>query len=213
MKTAIVIGGTGLVGKQLTYLLIGDRRYSKVVLLVRKPLGIIHEKLEQVVFDFDNPDESLINGDELFCCLGTTKANAGSKAAFYKVDHDYVLNTATTAFKNGIKKIALVSSAGANKDSAFFYQKTKGEIEEKISKIGFEGCFILRPSILVGSRTEFRAGESFAVSFMNAFSFMFPAKYKPVPGLKVAKAMIDFINSGKTGVTVIESIAIAATMG
>ena len=211
MKIALVIGGTGLVGKQLTNLLINDKRYSKVVLLVRKPLGIIHEKLEQIQFDYDNPDETLIKGDDFFCCLGTTKAKAGSKEAFYKIDHDYVLNTATTAFKNGIKRAAIVSSIGANKNSSVFYQKTKGEVEEGASKIGFEACYILRPSVLVGNRTELRLGESLGIFFLNIFSFAMPKKYKPVAGNKVAQAMINAINSGKTGVQVIESDVINAT--
>lgn len=198
-------------GKQLTYLLLGDKRYKKVVLLGRNQVGIIHEKLEQVIFDFDNLDNSLIKCDDLFCCLGTTKAKAGSKAAFYKVDYEYVLNTAVAAFNNGCSQLAIISSAGANKNSSFFYQKTKGQIEEAVSKIGFKACFILRPSVLVGNRTEFRAGESLAISLMNTFSFMLSKKYKPVAVGKVAKTLVDCINSGKTGVNIIESDTIAAT--
>jgi uncharacterized protein YbjT (DUF2867 family) len=205
MKTALITGATGLTGKQLTYLLLGDKRYSKVVLLVRTPLDTIHQKLEQVIFDFDHPDTSLIKGDDVYCCMGTTISKAGSKAAFYKVDYQYVLQTAKAAFNNGAKKFVLISASGANKKSIFFYLRTKGEIEEAIASIGFEGCYILRPAILKGNRTEFRPGEFVALLLMQGFSFLLPRLYKPISSARVAKAMVEIIHSGKKGLHIYES--------
>lgn len=205
MKKALIIGGTGLVGKQLTYLLVGDKRYAKIILLVRTPMNIIHNKLEQVVFDFDNPDFSAVKGDDIFCCLGTTIRDAGSKAAFYKVDYEYVIMLATHGFKNGASQLALVSAMGANKSAAVFYNQTKGKIEEAVKAIGYRGCFIFRPSLLLGHRSEFRMGESIAKIAMTAFSFMLPKKYKAVDADKVAKAMQVVMNSGKIGVKIFES--------
>jgi uncharacterized protein YbjT (DUF2867 family) len=209
MKTALIIGGTGLTGKQLTHMLLGDKRYSRVVLLVRQPMNLIHKKLEQIHFDFEQPDETFVKADEVFCCLGTTISNAGNKAAFYKVDFEYVLRIAAIAFKNGTRRIALVSSMGANKHALFFYSRTKGQAEEAVSSIGYEGCFIFRPSILLGNRKEFRMGESIMQLMMKIFSFAIPAKYKPVECSKVATAMVQEINSGKTGVHVFDSLFIS----
>ena len=79
MKTAIVIGATGLVGSTLVKQICENPNYSKVVLLLRKPLNISHSKLIQEVINFDKLDVSKIVGDDLFCAMGTTLAKAGSK--------------------------------------------------------------------------------------------------------------------------------------
>ena len=209
MKKALVIGATGLVGRQLIKLLLADKRYT-VLALVRKPLAIIHSKLSQVTFDFNNPDGSLIVADEIFCCLGTTIKTAGSKPAFYKVDFEYVLKVAELGFANGVKKFAMISSVGANKSSAIFYNQTKGAIEEAVTGIGFESLYILRPSILLGERNEFRLGETIGKFLVKAFRFLVPAKYKGIEASQVTKAMIVCMNEGAPGVHILESNEIAA---
>ena len=209
MKKALVIGGTGLIGRQLIDLLLADERYS-VIALVRKPLAITHEKLLQVAFNFDNPDKQEVAADEIFCCMGTTIKAAGSKPAFYKVDYEYVLTIAQAGYSNGVKKFALVSSMGANKNSNIFYSKTKGAIEAAVALIGYGGLFIFRPSILLGRRTKFRMGETIGKFLMASFAFALPKKYKPIKTSQVAKAMVASMNSGKTGVHILESDSIAA---
>ena len=209
MKSALIVGGTGLIGAQLTERLLDDDRYSKVILLLRKPLDLSHKKLEQVIFNFDYPNKSVVVADEIFSCLGTTIAVAGSKEAFYKVDHDYVSLIAHLGSENGCKKFAMVSSMGADKNSRVFYNKVKGDIENTVCRIGFESCYIFRPSLLLGKRNEFRFGELMAKFFMNTFSFMIPNKYKAIEAKQVAKAMIAVMNAGKNKVQIFESDEIA----
>lgn len=195
MKTALVIGSSGLTGKKITRLLLADRRYGKVILLLRKPLNFIHEKMVQHVFDFENPDLHLVRGDELFCCLGTTMNEAGSKEAFYRVDYDYVLNMAKIGAAQGIRKIGVVSSLGANTQSRFFYNRVKGEMERDLQKLGFEKCVVLRPSILVGHRRKKRLGEQVALSFLTTFSPFIPNKYRPTDSSDLALAMVRIMNN------------------
>ncbi|MCP4438794.1 MAG: NAD(P)H-binding protein [Aureispira sp.] len=204
-KTALVIGASGMIGSDLLKQLLADERYGKVIALVRKPLGVEHEKLEQRRYDFDWPNPDLIEGDEFFCCLGTTIRNAGSQEAFKRVDYQYVLETAQAALKNGAKRMVIVSSVGANKDSKVFYTRVKGEIEDAVAALGFEACFILRPSMLLGVRDELRMGELVGKFAMTTFSRLIPKKYKAIEGKQVAKAMIQSINSEDTGKLVIES--------
>jgi uncharacterized protein YbjT (DUF2867 family) len=208
MKTAIIVGATGLIGKQLTQLLLEDKRYSEIKLLVRRPIETQNEKLKVIIFDFDDPDTSVVTADEIFCCLGTTIKTAGSQSAFLKVDFEYVLNIARKGFENGVIKFAMISSMGASKDSRVFYNK-KGQIEEAVIQIGFEGCYILRPSLLLGERSESRPGEQIGKFFMTAFSFLIPKKYKAIKAEQVAKAMIAIMNSGTKGVQVLESDLLA----
>jgi uncharacterized protein YbjT (DUF2867 family) len=173
-------------------------------------MAIQHERLLQIEFNFDNPDKTAVVADEIFCCLGTTIKVAGSKPAFYKVDHDYVLTIAQTSYSNGAKKFALISSMGANKNSSLFYNKTKGAIEEAVTGVGYESLYIFRPSLLLGQRADFRLGEIVGKSIMKIFSFAIPDKYKAIEARQVARAMIACMNEGKTGVHILESDSIAA---
>ena len=208
MKKALVIGASGLIGQQLIDLLLQDENYS-VIALIRTALPIQHERLIQVPFNFDNPNNEVIQADELFCCLGTTIKVAGSQQAFYKVDFEYVLDIAKRAYRNGAKKFALVSSMGANKNSTVFYSKTKGAIEEAVTQIGYESLFIFRPSLLLGKRTGFRLGERIAQYFFTFFSILIPKKYQAIQARQVAKAMIVCMNTGDKGVHILESNKIA----
>lgn len=209
MKTAIIAGATGLTGHELTRLLIEDTRYSKLILLLRTPIESKHEKIKQVIFNFEQPNTAVLAADEIFCCLGTTIKHAGSKDAFFKVDYEYVSLIARIGFENAVKKFAVISAMGANKSSKIFYNRVKGKMEETVSQIGFKSCFIFRPSLLLGPRNEFRLGEKVAKIFITLFSFAIPKKYKAVEAKQVAKAMISTMNSGNTGTRVIESGEIA----
>ena len=210
MKTALVYGASGLVGEILVKILLDHPGYSRTTVLVRKKMQLSHEKLVQVLTDFDNPDAELVFEEEVYCCMGTTIKQAGSKPAFYKVDHDYVIAIARLARSNGVQKFTFVSSMGADANSSIFYNKTKGETEADLVKIGFESLFILRPSLLLGARRERRVGEQVAKWVMVNLDFLVPARYKAIEASQVAKAMVHMMNSEKAGIHVLESQEIAA---
>ncbi|MEI6348943.1 MAG: oxidoreductase [Bacteroidota bacterium] len=205
MKTALIVGSTGMVGKLLTHQLIEDPRYQKIRILVRKKIDNNHPKLEQIIFDFNLPDPKMVNADDVFCCLGTTIKKAGSKNNFKKVDFEYPLMVAKFAKQNGVKQFAIITAMGANQKSKIFYNSVKGDIEESLKKIEFDSLLIFRPSMLLGKREEFRMGEIIGSIFMKMFSFAIPSKYKAVQGEKVAQSMIYFSNQNKQGVTIVES--------
>lgn len=205
MKTAIVLGATGLIGKKVTEHLLKNDNYSTVIILVRKPLNINHPKLKQHIFYYDAIDNTLLKGDDLFCCLGTTIKTAGSKEAFRKVDLDYVVNVAKASKVNGINHFAVISAMGANKNSTVFYNQIKGEMEESIKAVGFNSTYIIRPSLLLGDRKEFRFGELIGKFFMITLSFLIPKKYRAIYDVQVAFAMIHFMNQTERGFFVKEN--------
>ncbi|MDZ7900834.1 MAG: NAD(P)H-binding protein [Arcicella sp.] len=208
MKTAIIIGATGLIGSTLVEQILENPAYSKVVLLLRKPLNVSHSKLVQEVIDFDKPDASKIMGDDLFCAIGTTLAKAGSKDAQYKIDCTYPYEIGKIAKANGVKQYLLVSSLGADADSSNFYLRTKGDLEQKIKYLGFGNFVSFRPSFLLGDRQEFRLGEKIAVVFvklLNPLMFGGLKKYRGIEAFKVAKSMQKFANQELTGVRFVES--------
>jgi len=210
MKTALIIGATGLTGKALLYQLLQDEQFGKVILFLRKELDIKHAKLTQHCVDFNQLDnyKDLIKGDVVFCCLGTTIKTAGSQEAFKKVDFTYPTEFAKIAKQNRISTFLLQSSLGADAASTNFYLKVKGETEDAIKNLSFNSFATFRPSMLLGDRTEFRFGESIGKILMQLFSFLFIAKlkrYKAIHVNQVASAMIKQSKLNKPGNTIIEN--------
>ena len=203
MKTALIIGSTGLIGSHLLDLLLESTEYGKVITFVKRDSGIQHPKLEQHIIDFDKPEtyKELVAGDDFFCSIGTTIKNAGSQDAFKKVDFGYPKEFAAIALLNNVKQFFLISSLDALSTSSNFYLKTKGEIEDFLKKSSFETIVILRPSLLLGNRKEFRLGEKIGAFFMKLFSFAFTGKISEA----VAKAMFDIAQKNYKGFHIIES--------
>lgn len=210
MKTAIILGATGLTGTELLKQLLNDDYYKKIVLFSRKSTNIKHCKLTEYITDFDQllKIKHLIIGDIVFCCLGTTIKAAGSKTAFRKVDFNYISDFALLAKQNGLNHFYLQSSLGADSQSNNFYLKIKGETENTIKKLNFESFAIFRPSMLLGNRIEFRFGETLGKLAMRFFSFLFIGRlklYKAIDAKQVAKAMIYESKLNKVGNFVFEN--------
>lgn len=209
-RTAIVIGATGLIGNHLVRLLLNDSYYGKVKVFVRRKLDMQHERLEQVVVDFDalRKSEPLITGEVVFCAMGTTIKTAGSQKAFAKVDYTYVLNFADLARKNGIQRFIVVSSLGVKEDAGNFYLSVKRDVENALKRIRFHSLIIVRPSMLLGDRKEFRLAESIGKVLMKALNFIFIGKlkkYKAIKAERVARAMIALSKTELEGTSVFES--------
>lgn len=198
-KTAIVFGATGLVGGELVKELVADKRYSAVKVFVRSDFdngGTRHTVYKVNVSEVDTY-ASEIQGDDLFICLGTTIRKAGSVRAMEQADRDLPAEIAAAALKNGVKAVAVVSSIGADAGSRNYYLRIKGEMEKKIEATGFERTVIVRPSILLGKRNEFRFGEEVGKVVMKVFSFLLAGrlrKYRGIEARDVARAMIRLIN-------------------
>ena len=206
MKTAVIAGGTGLIGRQLLRLLLASNRYSKVIGLTRSDLGP-HPKLVQVKTDgTDLIFDSTERVDDVFCCLGTTMAKARSREKFYQVDFTYPLELAKATLGVGAKQFLIVSSLGANKKSPAYYNRVKGEIEEALAGLGFNSLHIFRPSLLLGDRQEQRAGEDAAKFFYRLFGFIIPKKFKAIDAGKVARAMLHFATKEQNGKFIHESL-------
>jgi uncharacterized protein YbjT (DUF2867 family) len=207
MKTAVITGATGLIGRQLLQLLLEDAYYVNVKAVSRKPLDLQHPKLENVVVDFDKLSASAaaLKADDAFCCLGTTIRIAKTKEAFRKVDFEYPLEFARVTKNQGATRYWLISALGADKHSSIFYNRVKGEVEEAIQQVSFSSFYIFRPSLLLGDRIEKRQGEGAATIFFKMFGFLIPGKYKAIDSAKVARAMLELAKTGSAGFRILES--------
>ena len=201
--TATLIGATGLIGNYLLEELLKDDFYHTVRILIRRPLEFNHPKLEKKLVDFTDPESfrlALEGSDVVFCAIGTTQKKVnGDKAAYRKVDYDIPVNAARFCKITGCEKFILVSSVGANSKSNNFYLKLKGEVEDTVKAVGIKSLHIMRPSMLLGDRKEFRLGEKIGTPVMKAISFLLPSRYKPVHGKDVASAMLSVSKSSLEG--------------
>lgn len=193
-KSALLFGASGLAGGELLNCLLSSAEYAKVKILVRKPLGLKHIKLEERVIDFNelaqNKDYFMVN--DVFCCLGTTIKKAKNQETFKKVDVEYPLEIAKLAKEMGTEKFLIISSMGADPNSVVFYSRMKGLLEQELKTMRIDSLHIFRPSLLLGDRKEFRFGESVSALLTKRISFIFVGmlkKYKPIAAKTVALGM------------------------
>lgn len=215
MKTAVIAGATGLVGGQLLSKLLATSRYHQVIAITRRPLALDHPYLKNIISDYRDLDVALAGTkpDDVFCCLGTTMAKAGTKEKFREVDFDYPLALAQSTLTLGARQYLLVSALGADRKSRIFYNRVKGELESTISHLDFYSVHIFRPSLLLGPRREKRGGEDIAKAVYKVFGFLIPQKYKAVEAEKVAEAMLAYASADERGIFIHESQEIGEIEG
>ena len=209
-KTALLAGATGLIGSQLLPLLLASERYDKVIVVGRKSVPTIHPKLVQVITELDKLEDARLKliADDVYCCLGTTMAQAGSQAAFFKVDFSYVVQLAALAAGNFAAQFLVVSSMGADAESRVYYSRVKGEMEAAVRQAPFRAVHIFRPSLLLGERAAPRLGERLGAVVLGALRQLLRGplrKYRPVAGAAVAAAMLRAAREDGSGVQVHEA--------
>jgi uncharacterized protein YbjT (DUF2867 family) len=203
-KTALVLGATGLIGKELVKVLYESDQYEKIKLLVRRPIELESKVCEEHIVDFKDLHKyhDLFHVSDVFCCLGTTIKKAKTKEAFRKVDYEYPVESANLAKENGAEKFLIVSSMGADPKSLFFYSRVKGDLEATLNSLNLPSLHIFRPSLLLGERSEFRFGEKIAEKASGVINKLMVGPLRPYRGIqarKVAAAMAFVAQSNKKG--------------
>ncbi|RZK16999.1 MAG: NAD-dependent epimerase/dehydratase family protein, partial [Hymenobacter sp.] len=194
-KTALLAGATGLVGSALLPLLLASERYAKVIVVGRRPVAMQHPKLTQVVTNLGQLEAERLRliADDVYCCLGTTRQQAGSKKAFWEVDFLYVVQLAAVTAANFAVQFLVVSSLGADSASRFYYSQVKGEMEAAVRQTPFRAIHIFRPSLLLGDRAHPRLGERLGAAVLGALRPLMRGpllKYRAIQGAAVAAAML-----------------------
>ena len=204
---ALVLGATGAIGRDLVERLCVNPDFDEVDIFVRREVNIPSSKLKVHVVDFDHPESWVENlsGDVLFLTMGTTLKAAGSQAAQWKVDYTYQFEAAKAARANGVEKLVLVSSVGANAHSKIFYSRMKGQLDDDAAKLGFPGCFILRPPSLIRKGSD-RLGEKAGVAILKGLNAVGILRtWTPMPTEAVAEAMIRAAKSTLPGTHIFTS--------
>jgi uncharacterized protein YbjT (DUF2867 family) len=199
-KSALVFGATGLVGTELVSILINDERYESIIIFGRHSSGFAGGKVKEIITELNNKSllEAEMTGDHVYCCLGTTIKKARTKEAFRKVDLGFPKLIAEVASATAISKMIVISSIGASSKTSNFYLKTKGEMEEALTGILKNRVYFLRPSFLLGNRSESRPGEQAGKFLMKLVGPLFRGKmkkYRAIEARTVAEAMVYIANA------------------
>lgn len=212
--SVLLVGATGLVGRECLRLLLADSGFGRIVVVTRRPLSpdVRSPKLATHVVDFDHLNEydELFNVDAIICALGTTIRQAGSRTRFRTVDFDYPLAFARLGRRHGCKHFLVVTALGANTRSRYFYNRVKGELEDSLRGLDYPRLTIVRPSLLLGPRAELRLGEEVAKRVTRWLGPLVPRAFKPVEARAVAQTLVRAARDHGSGEQVIESGEILA---
>ncbi len=201
-KTAIILGATGLTGSLLLRRLINDDTYKTIKLFSRRKTNVQSPKIQEFIGDLLKLEQfkSDFTGDEVFCCIGTTKKKTQDKSSYVHIDVGIPESAAKLAKANKISTFLIISAMGANLNSSIFYNHVKGKAEDVVLSQNIENTFILRPSLIVGNRNENRPGESFMTLLMKILNPLMIGslrKYKSINANDIAKAMQQIVKFKK----------------
>lgn len=198
-KTAIILGATGLTGSIILQKLIKDNRYGTIKLFSRSKIEGLPNKVTQFIGNLLELEQfkADFTADDVFCCIGTTKAKTPDKSLYKKIDYGIPVAAAKVSKANNIDSFLVISAMGANKNSTVFYNKTKGEMEQDVLQQNLKNTFILRPSLIAGNRNENRTLEKIGLVIFKVIQPLFIGKlkkYKSIEAETIAEAMINLAN-------------------
>lgn len=201
MKTAILLGATGLTGGILLQKLLNDPQYEKIILFSRSSVKIKNSKIEEHLVDLFQLEKykEHFKADQVFCCIGTTKSKTPNEETYRKIDYGIPVSAAKLCKENGISTFAVISALGANPDSGMFYNKIKGEMQRDVLAQKIKNTYIFQPSLIAGDRREKRFFENFAKQVMKILNYALVGplkKYRSIHPETIARAMIIVANKG-----------------
>lgn len=202
-NTAVIIGATGAVGKEILKEILGSEYYERIYVLGRNSISRLPEddRLTKVVIDFENIrfDTSILDDRDVFAALGTTIKIAGSKENQRKIDVDYTVNFAKLC-EGKVRSFNVVSAIGAKSNSKNFYNSLKGELEDKLKEMNLGTLRIFQPSFLISRRDDNRFLEEIFMKVAPIFQFVLKGKtkkYSPIEASLLGKKIVRFATENK----------------
>jgi oxidoreductase len=198
MVKAVIIGSTGATGRHLTRKLVESQVFEKVYVICRrkfdynieKNASCLEEKVVTDIAKFKLSDLGIGAVDCGFSCFGSTRAQAGSGAAFKALELSVIGNLIQELAANGCRFLSVVSSTGANINSWFLYPQVKGEIEKMCTDSDISQVVIYRPGYLECTREEPRIGEQILSYVAPAGNYLCPNRFS-IKVEDLAEAMLS----------------------
>lgn len=202
-NTAVIIGATGAVGREIVNEILSGEYYNRVYILGRSSISKLPDdsRLEKIIIGFDNIDfdMDILENADVFASLGTTIKTAGSKENQRKIDVDYTVNFAKLC-EGKVRSFNVVSAIGANSKSKNFYNSLKGELEDKLKEMNLRTLRIFQPSLLISKRDDNRFLEEIFMKVAPIFQFVLKGKikkYSPIEVSLLGKVLVRFATENK----------------
>lgn len=207
-KTAVLLGATGLTGSHLLERLQDDDKYQEIKIFTRNSTGKSHPKIKEFIVDMNNLEAQAehFTGDDVFCCIGTTKSKTPDKDKYRQVDYGIPVDASKLAGKNNTSKFIVMSSMGAHHKSKIFYNRIKGEMERDVQFYNSQETYIFRPSLISGKRDEKRLGEKVAKVIFSIINPILPKKMKSIHPKTIASAMVKVAHEGYKDVRITSDV-------
>ncbi|AFV00411.1 hypothetical protein [Simiduia agarivorans] len=202
----LLLGATGAVGSAVLDLALSEARISRLIAPTRRPLGNTHVKLDNPVVDFTalDPGADYWRADAVICALGSTIKQAGSQAAFARIDRDLPISIGKLARARGASHFILNSSVGASARGSF-YLRTKHEAERGVAALGYPCVTWVRPSLIDTARAQPRPAEQLAIWLCRLLNPLIPRQYRSVRPGQIAQAMLNSALAPRPGISIVES--------
>ena len=202
-NTAVIIGATGAVGKEILKEILGSDFYKRIYILGRNSILRLSEdgRLTKIVIDFENMkfDTSILDDADVFAALGTTIKIAGSKENQRKIDVDYTVNFAKLC-EGKVRSFNVISAIVANSKSKNFYNSLKGELEDELKEMNLGTLRIFQPSLLISKREDKRFLEELFIKISPLFQILLKGKmkkYSPIEASLLGKVIVRFATENK----------------
>ena len=203
-NTAVIIGATGVVGREILNEILSGEHYDRIYILGRSSISKLpdNSRLEKIIIDFENInfDTNILENADVFASLGTTIKIAGSKENQRKIDVDYTVNFAKLC-EGRIRSFNVVSAIGANSKSKNFYNSLKGELEDALKELNLGVLRIFQPSLLISKRADGRFLEELFIKISPLFKFLLKGKmqkYSPIEVSLLGKEIVRFAYENKS---------------
>ena len=203
-NTAVIIGATGAVGREILTEILSGEYYDRIYILGRSSISKLpdNDRLEKIIIDFENInfDTNILENADVFASLGTTIKIAGSKENQRKIDVDYTVNFAKLC-EGRIRSFNVVSAIGANSKSKNFYNSLKGELEDALKELNLGVLRIFQPSLLISKRADGRFLEELFIKISPLFKFLLKGKmqkYSPIEVSLLGKEIVRFAYENKS---------------
>ena len=202
-NTAVIIGATGAVGREIVNEILSGEYYDRIYILGRSSISKLPEdsRLAKIIIDFDNIDfdMDILENADIFASLGTTIKIAGSKENQRKIDVNYTVNFAKLC-EGKVRSFNVVSAIGAKSNSKNFYNSLKGELEDKLKEMNLGILRIFQPSLLISRRDDNRFLEEIFMKVAPIFQFVLKGKtkkYRLIEASLLGKVIVRFATENK----------------
>ena len=152
--SAIITGATGMVGKGVLLECLQNPAVTDVLVLNRRPLGMQHPKLKEIVhsdfYDLSAVEAGLRGYSACYFCLGTS-AFRMKEEDYRRVTYDLTLHAANTLLRlNPGMTFCYVSGQGTDGtgQGRTMWARVKGQTENALLALPFGGAYMFRPGFI-----------------------------------------------------------------